>query len=222
MIKPIPEVSRFWGDDADRFGALLKSDRRQSLPERWKRLSEKRPDLAATDFAYMPNVVEGQWAVIAVPEDGVIYTIGLVYHFDHPELLIHAPKLLKNEALIPGFKAVLNQLGARVRDGERIAGGQRVTVGGIEFDFSEHGDEDFNEAPCGYLGGFGELFLDVFSETGSPLPVLWSTSRTATEAAPPKQKAKTKAKAKKPKAKKALPRKAKARKTKPTKRRARK
>jgi hypothetical protein len=125
-----------------------------------------------------------------VPEDAVIYTVGLVYHFDHPELFIHSPELTQEKRL-PGFQAVLNQLSARVRDGQRIEVRQRVTVGGIEFDFRDYTDADFDQAPCGYLCGFGELFLDVFSETGSPLPVLWCSSRRV---APPAKAKQTKAK----------------------------
>lgn len=214
MSEPFREVSKLWGDDAERFGALLQSDRKQSLEERWKHLVEKRPDLATTDFGFMPKLLEHQWAVMAVPSDGVIYTIGLSYHFGHPELLFHSPSLLRDEEFVPGFQAVLNQLGTRVRNGERLFAGQRVSVGGMEFDFHAYRDEDFSVAPCGYLGGFTELFQDTVHNEGGTMPVLWATARKATPLAKPvKSKPKPKPKKKvvkaKAKPKKTQPKKAK-------------
>ena len=169
-----PDVSGLWRDERERFAALRRSDAHRSLVDRWAWLQANRPEIAAADFEYMPALLEHTWIVMAVPEDRVIYTIGLHYHYAQPELLLTAPELAEGAEPLVRLKGVLNELGQRVRDGLRIQAGDRVEAAGKSATFHAYLDEHFDPYPSGHLGGFEELFNDVVHDAGGTMPIIWA------------------------------------------------
>ena len=175
MMSPL-----FTGKDRTRFAALRERDPQKNLIERWKKIQELRPDLAEVRLGYLPLVIENQWAVIGIPEEGFAYTIGLGYRFNQPELLIAAPHLGVEE-----LKQMLNQLGKYVQlkallaeDGKPVIGaGEPVEMKdfGTSLKFSAYSEASFNRFPTGYLSSFEMFFEDREHSTGGTLPVLWTT-----------------------------------------------
>lgn len=182
----------FAGRDRARLAKLRSTNPKQNLLARWEKIVAARPDLAERRLAYVPLIAEHGWAVIAMPEQGFAYTIGLKYHFDQPELLIAAPSLGPAD-----IKRLLNAIGTYVSIGNRIAAGEPVdlTDFGVSLVFEPYSQAVFNQYATGYLASFERFFEDVEHETGDTLPVLWTELIAA---APPKTK---KAAAKKPKKK---------------------
>jgi hypothetical protein len=163
-----------WRDKQLDFGALRKRDPRRSLAERWAWLLEHRPDIAAEDFEYVPTLIDVTWIVMVVPEQRVIFTIGLSYHYGQYELLLSAPELEDGGDAVLALKKVLNELGKRVRGGLRIRPGDVVEVAGRSLSFQAYLDEHFAVYPAGLLAAFDEAFGDVVHEAGGTLPILWA------------------------------------------------
>ena len=173
--RPKRGVSDMFGDEGRRFAALLKKDPARSLEKRWAWLRKNNPGRAASTFGFVPMIIEHGHAVISVPEDRVIFTIGLQYRFGHPELLISSPSLVDQQTELKG---TLNELAARIADGEKIAPGRAVPIRDRKRMFHRMADEDFDRFPCGYLARFEEVFADRLHTRGGTLPILWTTERT--------------------------------------------
>lgn len=161
-------VSPLFGAAGDALHALRVSNPEKNLSERWRLMVGARPDFAIA-YGFVSKIIEGKWAVVAVPDDAVAYTVGLHYRFGHKELLISAPHLpLKVQ------KRLLNEFAAAVAEGARFEPGQTVIRPEGEFTFSAYGDETFERYPCGYLARFEQLFEDRAHVSGGTLPVLWA------------------------------------------------
>src|SRR5580698_4311921 len=94
MASTAPRVSEiFPEEERDHLSSLRRADPVENLVTRWRLLGEARPDLAQRRLGYVPLILEHGWAVIAIPEEGFAYTIGLQYRFGQPELLVAAPAL---------------------------------------------------------------------------------------------------------------------------------
>ncbi len=162
-------VSPIFGKDAKKLQALRQKDPEKNLVERWKRLITARPDFEAS-YGFVPMVLETGWAVVAVPEDDVAYTVGLQYRFGQKDLLISAPHLS-----LEAQKRLLNELGRNVLLGARIEAGDVVTMeGGPTLTFKKYEDVTFSKYPCGYLARFEQFFEDRAHVAGGTLPVLWA------------------------------------------------
>ena len=202
----MPEAKRkmdelFASEDRARLMALRTDDPQQNLLERWKKVVKGNPGVAERRLGYVPEIAEHGWAVVALPEEGFAYTIGLKYRFDQPELLVAAPGLSPKD-----FARVLNLLGAYVAAGNRIGPNEPVdlTDYGTTLVFDTYSNDIFHRYATGLLSTFERYFEDRYHETGDTLPVLW-TELARKKPAPKKstkRAATKKAAAKKPAAKK--------------------
>ena len=194
-------------EERTKLAALRRDDPKESLVSRWKTIREARPDIAERRLGYVPLVIEHSWAVIALPEEGFAYTIGLNYHFQQPEILIAAPSLE-----IQDLKRLLNVIGQYVASragaddpGPVIYAGEPVdlTDFDISLTFQPYSEIVFQKYATGYLASFERFFEDREHESGDTLPVLWAelvSRKPAKKPAAKKPVAKTPA-AKKPVAK---------------------
>ncbi|MBI2395795.1 MAG: DUF4262 domain-containing protein [Deltaproteobacteria bacterium] len=193
------------GDDRERLAALRQKDPDANLAERWEKIVDARPDLAERRLAYVPLIAEHGWAVIAIPEEGFAYTVGLKYRFDQPELLVAAPGLSPQE-----LKGILNAIATYVALGNRIGPGEPVDLAdfGVSLTFAPYSHDVFeNKYATGYLATFERFFEDVEHETGDTLPVLWTELAVVKRPRKAKKAARTKRAAKKPTKKAARPKK---------------
>jgi hypothetical protein len=208
----------FAEDEREHLASLRHADPVENLVTRWRLLEEARPDLAHRRLGYVPLVLEHGWAVIAIPEEGFAYTIGLQYRFGQPELLVAAPSLDPD-----GLRTLLNALGRHVAQGERIAAGETVVLDdlGVSLLFHGYSEAVFQRYATGYLASFERFFEDREHSSGDTLPVLWSELDLSAGSEPrrtkaaakkaPKKKVASKKKVvpeKKPAPKKAAPKKA--------------
>ncbi len=184
VAKPAPmvagasqnDVSPVFAGQEKRLLKLRATDPIASLRARLEILAGRLPESRfAEDFGYLRHVLARGWAVMAIPDDSVIYTLGLHYHFGQPELLIGDQPLADSPELVLELTHVLNEIGARVAGGLRLGPGDTVDVGGRTFEFHAFGDDDFDRYPCGYLATFEEMFEDRFHERGGTLPILRAT-----------------------------------------------
>jgi len=204
-------VSPVFPEDVRETLAELRSvDPARNLAERWALLAELRPDIVERRLGFVPMVAEHGWAVIALPNDGFAYTIGLKYNFDHPELLIVAPNLSPQD-----IRQLLNAVGLYVSLGNRILPGEPVdlTDFGVSLTFAAYSNDVFERYATGYLASFERFFADVDHASGDTLPVLWAElvllrTRAKAKKAAPKKAAPKKAAPKKAAPKKAAPKKA--------------
>ena len=135
---------------------------------------EHRPEIAADEFEYIPTLIDVTWIVMVVPQQRVIFTIGLSYHYGQDELLVSAPELEDGGDAVLALKNVLNELGERVRQGLRIRPGDVVEAAGRSLAFQAYLDEHFALYPAGLLATFEEGFADIVHETGGTLPILFA------------------------------------------------
>ncbi|MFT3709317.1 MAG: DUF4262 domain-containing protein [Archangium sp.] len=140
----------------------------KSLEVRWNAMIAARPDFESS-YGFVPMVIDTGWAVVAVPEDDVSYTVGLHYRFGQKELLISAPHLGLHEQ-----KAFLNELAKRVIQGARFDAGDKLELEGQQLTFKTYEDSTFSKYPCGYLARFEQFFEDRAHVAGGTLPVLWA------------------------------------------------
>jgi hypothetical protein len=161
----------FQGRDRARLLALRQKDPGKSLAERWKKILAGRPDLARRRLGYVPLIMAHRWAVIAIPEEGFAYTIGLRYHFGQPEILLAAQGLAPEE-----LKQILNAIGQYVALGNRIGPREPVDLEdfGISLVFRTYSQQVFERYATGYLATFEAYFEDHEHLTGDTLPVLWA------------------------------------------------
>ncbi len=170
---PAKNMHEFYvGKERDRLAALRTKDPDKNLAARWKLVQARQPGLAERRLGYVPVVIEHRWAVIAIPEEGFAYTIGLRYRFGQPELLIAAPHLELEEQ-----KRILNAIGMYVSLGNRIEAGEPVDLEdfGLSITFKPYSHEVFEKKyATGYLATFERFFEDIEHTTGDTLPVLWA------------------------------------------------
>lgn len=201
-------------EERTKLTALRRDDPKKSLVSRWKTIRQARPDIAERRLGYVPLVIEHSWAVIALPEEGFAYTIGLNYHFQQPEILIAAPSLE-----IQDLKRLLNVIGQYVASragaddpGPVIYAGEPVdlTDFDISLTFQPYSEIVFQKYATGYLASFERFFEDREHESGDTLPVLWAelVSRKPAKKAVVKKAVVKKAVVKKAVAKKAVAKKA--------------
>ncbi|MBK8212728.1 MAG: hypothetical protein IPK71_03185 [Myxococcales bacterium] len=170
------DVSSVYRGREAHFLALRKKDPAASLRERLEAIAERsNSDQFQVDFGYASGLLARGWAVIAVPEDRVIYTLGLHYHFGQPEVMLGDQPLDEQPGRVAELTALLNELGDHVASGLRLGAGDAVEIGGLRLALHAFGDDDFDRMPCGYLATFEEMFEDRFHEVGSTLPVLRAT-----------------------------------------------
>jgi hypothetical protein len=114
------------------------------------------------------KVASRGWAICPVggPDDerSWVYTIGFAGGFDHPELV-----LVDTE--VEFAAAVLNELGERLRDGERFDEAEGVTMrDGLEVQLV---DVDFVHIDAGLLN----LWFEYYGALGPPYPTPAPTAR---------------------------------------------
>jgi hypothetical protein len=173
---------------------LRRTDPAMSLATRWERIVEARPDVADRRLAYVPLISEHGWAVIAIPEEGFAYTIGLKYNFDQPELLVVGPALAPED-----LRDLLNAIGRYVSLGNKIGPGEPVDLEdfGVSLVFQPYSEEVFQRYATGYLASFERFFEDRDHTSGDTLPVLWTELAAVQRKAVTKEKATAKKAAKK-------------------------
>jgi hypothetical protein len=170
------DVSPVFAGNEARFLALRAADPGANLRARLDVLRGRlSPERFAEDFGYAHHLLSPGWAIMAFPEDGVIYTLGLNYHFGQPELLIGSQPLREQPALTAELTTLLNEVGQRVAKGLRLMVGDFVEAAGKRLALRAYGDAEFERSPCGYLATFEEMFEDRFHESARTLPVLSAT-----------------------------------------------
>ena len=170
------DVSGVYRGREAHFLALRKKDPTANLRERLEAIAKRsNKEQFEVDFGYASGLLARGWSVIAVPEDRVIYTLGLHYHFGQPEVLLGEQPLDEQPGLVAELTALLNELGDHFAAGLRLGAGDAVEIGGLRLTLRAFGDDDFDRMPCGYLATFEEMFEDRFHEAGSTLPVLCAT-----------------------------------------------
>src|SRR5262245_17816590 len=135
MPKPKKSMSPiFVGEERKELQALRKRDPKQNLRVRWKKVEEAIPEIAERRLGYVPMIIKHGWAVIALPNEGFAYTIGLKYQYNQPELLVVAPDLSMGE-----LQRLLNMIGLYVSIGNRIGPNEPVdlTDFGVSLIFQE-------------------------------------------------------------------------------------
>jgi hypothetical protein len=174
-----------------RLKKLRKSDPQKNLVERFRLICDARPDLAERRLGYVPMIIEHGWAIVAIPEEGFAFTIGLKYRFDQNELLVAAPSLKPQE-----LKQLLNMVALYVSLGNRIGPNEPVDL--TDFDvsltFKPYSHKVFEKYATGYLASFEQFFDDRQHETGDTLPVLWTELRAKPKPKPTKTATKKRAK----------------------------
>ena len=179
----------FAGKDRARLAALRAKDPQQSLLERWQRVVSAKPDVAAERLSFVPEIAQHGWAVVAIPDEGFAYTVGLKYRFDQPELLFAAPGLSAEQ-----YASILNVIGAYVAAGNRIDADVPVELAELEITlvFRRYSHAVFGRYPTGFLSTFERYFEDRYHEKGDSLPVIWTELRRRAEGDPPTAAAKKK------------------------------
>jgi len=108
-------------------------------------------DAAIDRFGWVCQAVEGH----DPPDLDWVYTVGLAGGFDHPELVALGD--------IPSGAEVLNELGALVRSGRRLAAGERIrTSSGVVTLGRVHPDH--------LTGGLVAVWVDYYGSLGPPFP----------------------------------------------------
>ena len=166
------------------FARLLREDPARNLAERYQALQRAQPELTEQLLGFVPGLIEHGWAVLTFFGEPMLYTVGLSYASDLPELMLVTAGQEVRDAhrMLNALARVQAESGRPLPAYDDLSGSfKEAGYPLVSLKFEPYSPSVERLFPCGKLYGFHQFFSDSDLNARESLPMLVARAYASTE-----------------------------------------